>query len=108
MKLVLTELFSFERKRHSFDMRYKIDYMCEILGDYVEHLTSADVYLLRLDIYDGYIKISYRITDVNGHSYSFISTSNVLLHVQIIVKKSRRIDIREKYIESLVAAELGI
>ena len=108
MNLVPTELFSFERKHHGFDMRYKIDYMCEILGDYVEHLTSADVYLLRLDIYDGYIKISYRITDINGHNYSFISTSNVLLHVQIIVKKSRRIDIREKYTERLIKNELEL
>lgn len=108
MTLVPTELFSFERKRHSFDMRYKIDYMCDILCDFVEQLTSEDVHLLRLDVNNGYIKISYKMPGINGHYCSFISTSNALMHVRIIIKKSRRIDIREKYTERLVKNELEL
>ncbi len=107
MSLVPTELFSFERKRQSHETRYKIDYMCELLSDYLEQLLSADVHLLKVEVTHDDIKISFQVPDDEPY-YSFISFGNALMYMRAVIKRSRRIDLREKYTENLLAAELGL
>ncbi len=108
MNLVPTELFSFERKRQSHSIRYKIDFLCELLGDYLERLTCLDVFLLALEVKEKDIVISYQVPDGAGHYYSFISCGNAIMYTRLIIKHSRRIDLREKYTERLVATELEL
>ncbi len=108
MILVQTELFSFERKRQSPSIRYKIDFLCELLSDYLERLTCLDVFLLALEIKEKDIVISYQVLDGDGHYYSFISCCNAVMYTKLIIKHSRRIDLREKYTENLVLSELEL
>lgn len=107
MSLVPTDLFSFERKRQSNEIRYKIDYMCELLGDYLETLISAEIHLLTVKVTHDDIKISFQVPDEEPY-YSFISFGNALMYMRAVIKRSRRIDLREKYTENLLAAELGL
>ena len=107
MSLVPTELFSFERKRQSHEIRYKIDYMCELLGDYLETLINAETHLLTVKITHDDIKISFQVPDDEPY-YSFISFGNALMYMRAVIKRSRRIDLREKYTENLLASELGL
>lgn len=107
MSLVPTELFSFERKRQSPDIRYKIDFLCELLCDYLECITSLDVFLLAIEVKRDDIVISYQVPG-EPHYYSFISCGNAIMYTRMVLKKSRRIDIREKYTENFVATELEI
>lgn len=107
MKFIETELFSFERKRQSPAIRYKIDFLCELLCDYLESITSIDVFLLTVEVKHSDIVISYQVPS-EPHYYSFISCGNAIMYTRMILKKSRRIDIREKYTENFVATELEI
>ncbi len=107
MSLVPTELFSFERKRQSYEIRYKIDYMCELLGDYLETLINAEIHLLTVEVTHNDIKISFQVPDDEPY-YSFISFGNALMYMRAVIKRSRRIDLREKYTENLLASELGL
>lgn len=107
MSLVPTELFSFERKRQSHEIRYKIDYMCELLGDYLETLINAEIHLLTVEVTHNDIKISFQVPDDEPY-YSFISFGNALMYMRAVIKRSRRIDLREKYTENLLASELGL
>lgn len=108
MSLVSTELFSFERKRQSQQIRYKIDFLCELLGDYLECITSRDVFLLAIEVKHNDIVISYQVPSDPAHYYSFISCGNAIMYTRMIMKRSPRIDVREKYTERLVKSELGI
>lgn len=108
MNLVPTELFSFERKRQNPSIRYKIDFLCELLSDYLERLTCLDVFLLALEVKEKDIVISYQVPDGAGQYYSFISCGNAIMYTRLVMKHSRRIDLREKYTERLVATELEL
>lgn len=107
MSLVPTDLFSFERKRYDQETRYKIDYMCELLGDYLETLINAEIHLLTVKVTHDDIKISFQVPDDEPY-YSFISFGNALMYMRAVIKHSRRIDLREKYTENLLASELAL
>lgn len=107
MNLVPTELFSFERKRQNPGIRYKIDFLCELLGDYLERMASIDVYLVALEISGNEVTVRYKVIEGSGYS-SFIRSSNAIMYARLIMKHSRRIDLREKYTERLVATELEL
>lgn len=107
MNLVPTELFSFERKRQNPSIRYKIDFLCELLSDYLERMAAIDVHLVALEIRGNDVTVRYMVLEGSGYS-SFIRSSNALMYARLIMKHSRRIDLREKYTERLVMSELEI
>lgn len=108
MTLHSTDIFNFTRKRFNPEHRDQIDYITELLSDYLPQLTDGDGHILIAKLERGDISVRYCVFDFGQPLYSTISSSNLLSYLRHIVHYSTDNELRKKYKEQLRRVERGL
>lgn len=108
MSLYLTDIFKLTRSRFNPDLRDRIDYMTQVLRDYMPMLADGDGYVLSANLRQGHVSLSYCVFDCGEPVYGAMGFEDIVKFLQQIVYYGTDDELREKYKDQLRRLQRGL